>query len=303
MNQVFYNGVSSLIQKENILLKEPMKRHTTFRIGGEADFYLKPNGIEEMAKLIKYCNSINMEYCIIGNGSNLLVGDEGYRGAIIQVFDNKNHLRIEGKKIIAGAGALLSQIANFAWENELTGMEFAAGIPGTIGGAVVMNAGAYGSEMKEIVTKVEAVTGNGEIIFLTEEELGFGYRMSIFKKRPLIAMEVTLELEKGEKSMIKARMNELKEKRVKSQPLEFPSAGSVFKRPEGYYAGKLIMDAGLRGFRIGGAMVSKKHCGFIINVGDASAKDVKDLIGEIQDRVREKFGVMLEPEVCMIGEF
>ncbi|MCI9140581.1 UDP-N-acetylmuramate dehydrogenase [bacterium 1XD42-8] len=303
MNQVFYNGVSSLIQKENILLKEPMKRHTTFRIGGEADFYLKPNGIEEMAKLIKYCNSINMEYCIIGNGSNLLVGDEGYRGAIIQVFDNKNHLRIEGKKIIAGAGALLSQIANFAWENELTGMEFAAGIPGTIGGAVVMNAGAYGSEMKEIVTKVEAVTGNGEIIFLTEEELGFGYRMSIFKKRPLIAMEVTLELEKGEKSMIKARMNELKEKRVKSQPLEFPSAGSVFKRPEGYYAGKLIMDAGLRGFRVGGAMVSKKHCGFIINVGDASAKDVKDLIGEIQDRVREKFGVMLEPEVCMIGEF
>ncbi len=293
MNQVFYNGVSSLIQKENILLKEPMKRHTTFRIGGEADFYLKPNGIEEMAKLIKYCNSINMEYCIIGNGSNLLVGDEGYRGAIIQVFDNKNHLRIEGKKIIAGAGALLSQIANFAWENELTGMEFAAGIPGTIGGAVVMNAGAYGSEMKEIVTKVEAVTGNGEIIFLTEEELGFGYRMSIFKKRPLIAMEVTLELEKGEKSMIKARMNELKEKRVKSQPLEFPSAGSVFKRPEGYYAGKLIMDAGLRGFRVGGAMVSKKHCGFIINVGDASAKDVKDLIGEIQDRVREKFGVML----------
>ena len=303
MNQVFYNGVSSLIQKENILLKEPMKRHTTFRIGGEADFYLKPNGIEEMAKLIKYCNSINMEYCIIGNGSNLLVGDEGYRGAIIQVFDNKNHLRIEGKKIIAGAGALLSQIANFAWENELTGIEFAAGIPGTIGGAVVMNAGAYGSEMKEIVTKVEAVTGNGEIIFLTEEELGFGYRMSIFKKRPLIAMEVTLELEKGEKSMIKARMNELKEKRVKSQPLEFPSAGSVFKRPEGYYAGKLIMDAGLRGFRVGGAMVSKKHCGFIINVGDASAKDVKDLIGEIQDRVREKFGVMLEPEVCMIGEF
>ena len=303
MNQVFYNGVSSLIQKENILLKEPMKRHTTFRIGGEADFYLKPNGIEEMAKLIKYCNSINMEYCIIGNGSNLLVGDEGYRGAIIQVFDNKNHLRIEGKKIIAGAGALLSQIANFAWENELTGMEFAAGIPGTIGGAVVMNAGAYGSEMKEIVTKVEAVTGNGEIIFLTEEELGFGYRMSIFKKRPLIAMEVTLELEKGEKSMIKARMNELKEKRVKSQPLEFPSAGSVFKRPEGYYAGKLIMDAGLRGFPVGGAMVSKKHCGFIINVGDASAKDVKDLIGEIQDRVREKFGVMLEPEVCMIGEF
>ena len=303
MNQVFYNGVSSLIQKENILLKEPMKRHTTFRIGGEADFYLKPNGIEEMAKLIKYCNSINMEYCIIGNGSNLLVGDEGYRGAIIQVFDNKNHLRIEGKKIIAGAGALLSQIANFAWEKELTGMEFAAGIPGTIGGAVVMNAGAYGSEMKEIVTKVEAVTGNGEIIFLTEEELGFGYRMSIFKKRPLIAMEVTLELEKGEKSMIKARMNELKEKRVKSQPLEFPSAGSVFKRPEGYYAGKLIMDAGLRGFRVGGAMVSKKHCGFIINVGDASAKDVKDLIGEIQDRVREKFGVMLEPEVCMIGEF
>ena len=244
-----------------------------------------------------------MEYCIIGNGSNLLVGDEGYRGAIIQVFDNKNHLRIEGKKIIAGAGALLSQIANFAWENELTGMEFAAGIPGTIGGAVVMNAGAYGSEMKEIVTKVEAVTGNGEIIFLTEEELGFGYRMSIFKKRPLIAMEVTLELEKGEKSMIKARMNELKEKRVKSQPLEFPSAGSVFKRPEGYYAGKLIMDAGLRGFCVGGAMVSKKHCGFIINVGDASAKDVKDLIGEIQDRVREKFGVMLEPEVCMIGEF
>lgn len=303
MNQVFYNGVSDLIQKENILLKEPMKRHTTFRIGGEADFYLKPNGIEEMAKIIKYCNSMDMEYYIIGNGSNLLVGDLGYRGAVIQVFDNENNLRIEGKKIIAGAGALLSQIANFAWENELTGMEFAAGIPGTIGGAVVMNAGAYGSEMKEIVKKVEAVTEEGEIIFLTEEELEFGYRMSIFKKRPLTAMEVTLELEKGEKGKIKARMNELKEKRVKSQPLEFPSAGSVFKRPEGYYAGKLIMDTGLRGCRVGGAMVSEKHCGFIINVGDASAKDVKDLIGKIQDRVREKFGVMLEPEVCMIGEF
>ena len=210
MNQVFYNEVCDLIQKENILLKEPMKRHTTFRIGGEADFYLKPKGMEEMAKLIKYCNSMNMEYCIIGNGSNLLVGDLGYRGAVIQVFDNENHLRIEGKKIIAGAGALLSQIANFALENELTGMEFAAGIPGTIGGAAVMNAGAYGREMKDIVKKVEAVTEKGEVIFLTEEDLEFGYRMSIFKKRPLIAMEVTLELEKGEKSIMKDRMNELK---------------------------------------------------------------------------------------------
>ena len=222
---------------------------------------------------------------------------------MVQVYKNLSAIEIKGDIITAQAGAMLSVIAKKAMAASLTGFEFASGIPGTVGGAAVMNAGAYGGEMKQVLTEVTVLTREGELRRIPSEELKLGYRYSVIPEKGWIVLEAKLKLHRGDYDMIKARMDELKEKRVEKQPLELPSAGSTFKRPEGYFAGKLIMDAGLRGFSVGGAQVSEKHCGFVVNTGEATAKDVRDLIREVSRQVKTKFGVELEPEVKMLGEF
>lgn len=303
MNEYFYNYLKEMIPSERIRLDETMSRHTTFRVGGPADYFIVPDSIEELSKLVKYLNLVDREYFILGNGSNLLVGDHGYRGVVIWIADNFGEIKVEGNKIIAGAGAMLSKVASTALEAGLTGFEFASGIPGSVGGAMVMNAGAYGGEMKDIVKRVEVVTTDGDVFEMSNAEMNFDYRTSVCRKAKLAVTKVEFELEAGDKEAIKARMDELKAQRLAKQPLEFPSAGSTFKRPEGYFAGKLIMDAGLSGYTIGGAKVSEKHCGFIVNSGHASAIDIHDLIFEVQEKVKNRFNVKLEPEVCIIGEF
>ena len=286
-----------------ILEQESMKKHTTFRIGGPADIFAVPDTIEKAAKIIGICREQKVPFYVIGNGSNLLVSDQGYRGVVVQVYKNLSAIEIKGDIITAQAGAMLSVIAKKAMAASLTGFEFASGIPGTVGGAAVMNAGAYGGEMKQVLTEVTVLTREGELRRIPSEELKLGYRYSVIPEKGWIVLEAKLKLHRGDYDMIKARMDELKEKRVEKQPLELPSAGSTFKRPEGYFAGKLIMDAGLRGFSVGGAQVSEKHCGFVVNTEEATAKDVRDLIREVSRQVKTKFGVELEPEVKMLGEF
>lgn len=280
-----------------------MDRHTTFRIGGPADYFLIPETPEEIKQILNICRDENIPYFILGNGSNLLVSDAGYRGAIIQVFRNMSGITTEGTKIRASAGALLSAIAAEARNASLTGFEFAGGIPGTLGGAVVMNAGAYGGEMKDVLEEVTVLDGDGNIRTLKAEELELGYRTSAVKKNDYLVLEAVISLKEGDPEAIRARMRELSEQRTSKQPLEYPSAGSTFKRPEGYFAGKLIMDCGLRGYRVGGAEVSQKHCGFVINAGGATAADVRALMQDVTEKVQEKFGVTLEPEVKFLGDF
>ena len=303
MNQNFYDKLNNVIAKDSILIDEPMSRHTTFRVGGPADFFVTPKTKEDVRDVIRVCKEVGMPYYIIGNGSNLLVSDAGYRGVIVQIYKEMNEVKVEGDLVKAQAGALLSGIAAKALGAELSGFEFASGIPGTIGGACVMNAGAYGGEMKDIVQNVTVLTREGEIRKLEKEELGFGYRASVIKDRGYVVLGAELMLVPGDKEEILARMQELKNKRVEKQPLEYPSAGSAFKRPEGYFAGKLVMDAGLSGYAVGGAKVSEKHCGFLINAGGATASDVMELIRQIQAKVKEQFGVQLEPEIQFLGEF
>lgn len=303
MNQAFREVVAEILPKKNIYYKEPMSRHTSFRVGGEAACLLQIETKEQLAKILSYLQKTERDYFILGNGSNLLVGDKGYPGTIIHMGQNIAGIRIEKDRLYVEAGALLSRVAKAALEASLSGLEFASGIPGSMGGAVVMNAGAYGGEMKQVVESVSVMDKNGEIMELSGEAMEFGYRTSVIKNRPLIVLEVTLKLQQGEHAQIRQKMEELAKKRREKQPLEYASAGSTFKRPEGYYAGKLIMDSGLRGFRIGGAQVSEKHCGFIVNVGNATAADISELIEEVKERVKEKFGVTLEPEVVRLGEF
>ncbi len=292
-----------ILDKKNIYINEMMSKHTTFRIGGPADFFVTPEKVEEVCNVVKLCKEHSIPYYIVGNGSNLLVGDKGFRGVIISLYKNMCEIRCEGTHVYAQAGALLSKIGAKACAASLTGFEFAAGIPGTLGGAVMMNAGAYGGEMKHILASATVLTGEGEIKTLSVDELELGYRTSIIGKKNYVVLEADIRLEKGEESQIRAYMNELKDKRVTKQPLAFPSAGSTFKRPEGNFAGKLIDEAGLRGFRVGGAQVSEKHCGFVISNKDATASEVVELIKQVVDKVEETSGVRLEPEVKMIGEF
>ena len=298
-----YDYIKTVIPEERILFHQPMKDYTTFRVGGEAECILLIQREEELAKLIPYLNQIEQEYFILGNGSNLLVGDKGYRGIVLKFDGPMEHIAVEGTRISAKAGALLSKVAVTAKEKGLTGMEFAAGIPGSIGGGVVMNAGAYDGEMKQIVEAVRVMDSDGQITTLDNDTMEFGYRTSIIKNRPFIVLEIVLRLQEGNQEQIGARMEELTKLRRSKQPLEYPSAGSTFKRPEGNYAGKLIMDAGLRGYRIGGAQVADKHCGFIINTGKATAADIREVIEEVQERVKERFHVSLEPEVVFLGDF
>ena len=298
MNQNIIEKFNALLGEEKVKVDEPMKRHTTFRIGGPADCFLLPSTEEELQGILKICKDEKMPYFILGNGSNLLVSDEGYRGVIIQLYRNYGDITVKGNEIHVTAGALLSQIAAAAKNASLTGFEFAGGIPGTLGGA-----GAYGGEMKDVLKEVTVMSDAGEILTLPAEKLEMGYRTSVVKTKGYLVLGAVIVLEHGNQESIKARMKELTEQRVSKQPLEFPSAGSTFKRPKGYFAGKLIMDAGLRGYQTGGAQVSEKHCGFVINKDNATAADVCRLIRDVQDRVKEQFGVTLEPEVKFLGKF
>lgn len=302
-SEAVYEFIKAHVPSEDIRKNEPMKRHTTFRVGGEAACLIRISSIEQLEILIPFFRKLEIPYFILGNGSNLLVSDSGYPGMVLQLRDSFSKMTAEGRLLRVQAGALMSQAAGFAWENGLSGMEFASGIPGTIGGGVVMNAGAYGGEMKQIVKQVTVLSKQGEIMELTNETMEFGYRTSVIKNRSFIVLEVLFELTEGKKEEILAKMEELGEKRKEKQPLAFPSAGSTFKRPDGYYAGKLIMDAGLRGYSIGGAKVSEKHCGFVVNTGNATANDVAEVIQEVKNRVKEKFGVTLETEVIYLGSF
>ena len=288
---------------DRVLLEEPMKRHTTFRIGGPAEVFVMPGNLEEMQRILEICRTEDLPYFILGNGSNLLVGDGGFRGVVLQIFKKMNDVRVEGERVTAQAGVLLSKVASAAYNASLTGLEFAAGIPGTLGGAVRMNAGAYGGEMKQVLESAVVLTQEGELLTIPVEELGLAYRTSVVEKKDYVVVEATLRLKKGDQAAIREVMDDLKQRRVTKQPLEFGSAGSTFKRPEGYFAGKLIEDAGLRGFRIGDAQVSEKHCGFVINRGNATAAQVCELMQEVVKKVKETSGVTLEPEVKRIGEF
>ena len=290
-------------EQVEILVAEPMKNHTTFRIGGPADALALPKTPEEVAEVVRFCNEHAQPYYVLGNGSNLLVSDEGYRGLVLQLYRNFNDIQVNGETITVQSGAMLAAVARTAYQTGLTGLEFASGIPGTIGGAVVMNAGAYGGEMKNVLKEVTVLTKEGEVLVIPAKALELGYRTSVIPKNGWIVLGAVLQLKKGDQEQILARMEELKEQRITKQPLDLPSAGSTFKRPEGYFAGKLIMDAGLRGFTVGGAQVSEKHCGFVVNRGNATAADVWELICEVKRRVKEMTGVELEPEVKLLGDF
>lgn len=303
ISSAIYEFIEAHVPKEDILLNEPMNKHTTFRVGGEAQCFVRISDVRQLMKLVPYFKLIEVPYFVLGNGSNLLVGDKGYEGIILQVGSKMNQITVEGTRIVADAGALLSTVAKCAAENGLTGFEFASGIPGTLGGGIVMNAGAYDGEMKQVVEQVTVMNGQGEIMEFDNETMEFGYRTSIIKNRPFIVLSSVIELKSGDQNEIQAKIDDFSARRKEKQPLEFASAGSTFKRPEGYFAGKLIMDAGLRGYSIGGARVSEKHCGFVINTGRASAADVAEVIREVQERVKDKFGVTLETEVIFLGDF
>lgn len=303
MNKTFLNFVRELYAEEDILEKEPMARHTTFKVGGPADCFLQVSNVEQLAATINYLNQTGQEYFVLGNGSNLLVSDKGYRGVILQIGQKMSEVSVEGTLVRAQAGATMAQTARAAMEAGLSGLEFASGIPGTVGGGIVMNAGAYDGEMKQVVESVTVLSPDGDVMVLDNDAMEFGYRMSAIKNRGFIVLEAVFRLQEGSRERIQAKMEELAAKRREKQPLTYPSAGSTFKRPEGHFAGKLIMDAGLRGRRLGGAQVSEKHCGFLINSGGASAQDIYDLMEEIQERVYNAFEIRLEPEVILLGKF
>lgn len=298
-----WKEIEAFASEGAFLYEEPLRNHTTFRVGGKADAFLSVNNEEELKKAVQLCKEKNVPYFILGNGSNLLVSDNGFRGLVISVGEGMASISVDGNRITAQAGALLSTVAQTAAKNSLAGMEFASGIPGSIGGAIVMNAGAYDGEMKMVVESVTLLTEAGEVCTFTCEEMEFGYRTSRLKREKGIVLSVTLSLVEGDMAAIQDKMKDFAGRRREKQPLEYPSAGSTFKRPEGMFAGKLIMDAGLRGYTVGGAQVAEKHCGFVINKGGATAMDVYTLIGDVQKKVEEEFGVVLEPEVILVGDF
>lgn len=314
MNQTFVKSVTEQLPQLSLMQDEPMKKHTTFRIGGPADYYAEPD-VSQISKLIEIAKACDMPVAVIGNGSNLLVGDKGIRGLVIGIGKGLSEIDVteavaqqstaqgNGHVITAGAGAILAAVAAKAAEASLSGLEFASGIPGSVGGAVVMNAGAYGGEIKDVLIDATVLTAEGELRTVTRDELDLSYRHSIVPEKGYIVLSARFRLTSKPQDEIKSYMAELRAKRVEKQPLEYPSAGSTFKRPEGYFAGKLIMDAGLRGYSVGDAQVSGKHCGFVVNKGEATAADVLTLIKDVQETVLKQFGVKLEPEVKMIGEF
>lgn len=331
MNEDFYQKLKGILKDEQILIEEPLAKHTTFEIGGPAEFLLLPENNIQVASLVKLCKEKNMPFYVIGNGSNLLVSDKGYRGIIIKIGQCMSNIVVQAYNlkdekiqyspnsetntievsnsekelylVKAGAGVLLSKLAGVIAEHELTGFEFASGIPGSLGGAVTMNAGAYDGEIKDSIIGATVVDQLGNIMYLNKEELQLRYRKSIIQEKNYIVLDASFVFAPGNIEDIRNKMNDLNGRRRDKQPLEYPSAGSTFKRPEGYFAGKLIMDAGLRGYQVGNAQVSEKHCGFVINKGGATANDVMTLITEVRQIVYDKFGVMLEPEVRLLGDF
>ncbi|WP_129596601.1 UDP-N-acetylmuramate dehydrogenase [Anaerophilus nitritogenes] len=297
-----YHTLLEKINSEYILKDEPMSRHTSFKIGGPVDVMVLPKTIEDIKETIEICKNNNIDYYIVGNGSNLLVLDKGIRGVIIKIGDNFSGVDIKENKIKAKAGILLSSLANMVIKRGLEGFEFASGIPGTLGGAISMNAGAYGGEMKDVVKGAFVMDEKGDLIHLNKEELELDYRQSIISKKKYIVLEVEIELKNGDKEEIKAKVKEFTQKRVTKQPVQFPSAGSTFKRPKDHFAGKLIEDAGLKGVRIGGAQISPLHAGFVVNVDRACAEDVINIIRLVKKTVYDKFSILLEPEIKIIGE-
>ncbi len=284
------------------LFDEPMKKHTSFKIGGPADIMIIPSNEEELINTIKHCNANDIDYYIMGNGTNLLVKDGGVRSVVIKINESLSNIIVNGNNISVQAGALLTAVSRRAMAKSLTGIEFANGIPGTIGGAVTMNAGAYGGEMKDVVKSVRVLDSQGNIVKYSNEEMNFRYRGSRVVDDKLVVLSIELELKDGVLEEIEATMKDLTFKRTSKQPLELPSAGSTFKRPEGFFAGKLIEDSGLRGLRLGGAQVSEKHCGFVVNVDNATCKEVQELIQVVQKTIRDNYNIELETEIKLIGE-
>ncbi len=293
--------LQTIITQGTVSEQEPMSKHTSFSIGGPADFFVEPATVQEIKEVCYLAKEENIPCFILGNGSNLLVSDHGIRGIVLHLGRNFSSISREDKVITVQAGAMLSRVARTALDASLTGFEFAAGIPGSFGGAVAMNAGAYGGEMKDIILDADVLTPDGQVKTLTLEELDLSYRHSCIFEKNYIVLSARIELNEGDPIEIKARMDELAGARREKQPLEYPSAGSTFKRPVGYFAGKLIQDAGLKGFAVGGAMVSEKHAGFVVNYNKASAKDVRDLIAQVQEKIQAQFGVKMEPEVRFVG--
>lgn len=299
----FYQQLCEILGEGGIKCQEPMREHTTFRVGGPADYFVMPETAEQTGKVIQTCKQRKIPYFILGNGSNLLTADAGYRGVVIHLGKAWTKIRREESTVWAGAGIRLSKLADYLADCSLAGFEFAAGIPGTLGGAVAMNAGAYGGELCQVINKVKVVDSKGKIQLFSCEEMDFGYRTSRIIKEHGLILEVCLNLEQGQENEVRAKISDFNGRRREKQPLEYPSAGSTFKRPPGHFAGKLIEDTGLSGFSIGDAQISEKHCGFVINKGNASAKDILDLYKEVQRRVQKRFGVELELEVKLLGEF
>lgn len=304
MKETLLEELKTLLKEDSIRYNEPMSKHTTFRIGGNAAVMVFPKTVEEISALLKWKEENQIPFVTVGNGSNLLVSDKGFDGVVMKLQSNFNELKATTDgKIVAQAGCSLYKLALFARENGLSGLEFAGGIPGTVGGAVRMNAGAYGGEMSQVIEQVVALDPSGNRKVFKKGECRFGYRQSVIKEEEYYVVEAVFQLAKGEYSAIKEKQEGFDLQRRQKQPLEFPSAGSTFKRPEGYFAGKLIQDAGLRGYQVGGAAVSEKHCGFVINKEKATAKEVMQLIQDVQSEVQNQFGVTLEMEVERIGDF
>ena len=295
--------LKNILGDEGVKVEEAMSRHTSFKVGGNAQIFVEPGDEEALQRLLKLINAEKIDHYIIGNGSNMLVSDKGYKGIIISMLKFTSPSLIENESITISAGKTLKELTEFARDNSLSGLEFAYGIPGSVGGAVFMNAGAYDGEIKEVLDKVKVMDKEGNVLSLNTGELDLSYRHSNIEEKGYIVLEAKFNLKKADKSAIWKKMQELMARRIDKQPLNFPSAGSTFKRSEGYFAGKLIDDAGLRGYSIGGAKVSDKHCGFIVNADKASAEDVYALITYVRLKVKEKFDVELEPELRVLGEF
>ena len=287
---------------DRVLCDEPMSRHTTFRIGGKADAFWTPADTDELIAGLKLLKNAGTAVTILGNGSNVLVRDKGIRGCVVSLAAPMSEIVIDGTVMTAGAGAILGAVSNKAAEAGLTGLEFAVGIPGSIGGAVYMNAGAYGGEIKDVLESVSALLPDGELREFSADEFDFGYRHSVFQENGAVIIAAKFRLAYGEREASRKQMNDIQSKRREKQPLEFPSAGSTFKRPPGYFAGTLIDHTGLKGYTVGGAQVSEKHAGFVVNKGGATAADVLQLMKDVSDRIYSVHGVHLEPEVKIIGE-
>jgi UDP-N-acetylmuramate dehydrogenase len=301
INEIF-RELNKRISSSRVLIDEPLAKHTTFKIGGPADFLVLPESMGEVSQVLQVAREYEVSLTILGNGSNVLVLDKGIRGIVLKIDSGMSYIKNAGSTVIAGAGALLADVSNYAATQQFCGLEFAIGIPGSLGGAVFMNAGAYSGEIGQVVSAVSAVCPDGRFQRFERSELEFGYRHSVFQDNHCVICEVEMALQVGEQDRIQSTMSDYTMRRESKQPLEMPSAGSTFKRPPGHFAGTLIEQAGLKGFTVGGAQVSMKHAGFVVNAGGATAGDVLNLIKEVQLRVYRHSGVMLQPEVRIIGE-